>query len=73
MSYPERLADDSAVGDGGGWGGVTHACNVATPAEVDAVLAEACAATIERAAAPTSHPGTVARGRRQRPAALSGS
>lgn len=38
------LADDSAVVDGGGWGGLTLALNVASPAEVDAVIAEAEAA-----------------------------
>jgi catechol 2,3-dioxygenase-like lactoylglutathione lyase family enzyme len=37
----ERLAEDSAVADGGGWGGVTLAHNARTPAEVDAVLEEA--------------------------------
>jgi predicted lactoylglutathione lyase len=37
----ERLAADSGVEDGGGWGGVTLAHNVRSPAEVDAVLAEA--------------------------------
>ncbi|TML50004.1 MAG: VOC family protein [Actinobacteria bacterium] len=36
-----RLADDSVVTDSGGWGGVTLAHNVQSPAEVDAVLAEA--------------------------------
>ena len=39
-----RLADDSGVEDGGGWGGVTLAHNVRSPAEVDAVAAEARAA-----------------------------
>ncbi len=34
----DRLAEDSAVDDAGGWGGVTLAYNVASPAEVDAVL-----------------------------------
>jgi hypothetical protein len=38
------LAEDSAVTDGGGWGGITLAHNVASPEEVDAVLAEAEAA-----------------------------
>jgi uncharacterized protein len=38
------LAEDSAVTDGGGWGGVTLAHNVASPAEVDAVIDEARAA-----------------------------
>jgi catechol 2,3-dioxygenase-like lactoylglutathione lyase family enzyme len=38
------LAEDSAVRDGGGWGGVTLACNVGSPAEVDAVIGEARAA-----------------------------
>lgn len=40
----EKLAHDSEVTDAGGWGGVTLAHNVASPAEVDAVLAEAEAA-----------------------------
>jgi catechol 2,3-dioxygenase-like lactoylglutathione lyase family enzyme len=39
-----RLTEDSAVEDSGGWGGVTLAHNVRSPAEVDAVLAEAKAA-----------------------------
>jgi uncharacterized protein len=39
-----RLAEDSGVADAGGWGGVTLAYNVSSPAEVDAVLAEAEAA-----------------------------
>ena len=38
------LAEDSVVEDPGGWGGVTLAYNVASSAEVDAVLAEAEAA-----------------------------
>lgn len=40
----DRLADDSGVTDGGGWGGITLAHNVRSPAEVDAVLEEARAA-----------------------------
>ncbi|MEZ5177063.1 MAG: VOC family protein [Acidimicrobiales bacterium] len=40
----ELLAADSAVADTGGWGGITLAHNVRSPAEVDAVLAEAEAA-----------------------------
>jgi catechol 2,3-dioxygenase-like lactoylglutathione lyase family enzyme len=39
-----QLAEDSAVTDSGGWGGVTLAHNVGSPAEVDALLAEAEAA-----------------------------
>jgi uncharacterized glyoxalase superfamily protein PhnB len=35
---------DSAVEDGGGWGGVTLAYNVSSPDEVDAVIEEARAA-----------------------------
>jgi|SRR5579863_2007658 len=38
------LAKDGAVTDGGGWGGVTLAHNVRSPAEVDAVIEEARAA-----------------------------
>jgi catechol 2,3-dioxygenase-like lactoylglutathione lyase family enzyme len=36
-----RLAEDSGVDDPGGWGGITLAHNVRSPAEVDAVLEEA--------------------------------
>src|SRR5438093_521747 len=39
----EQLAEDSAVEDSGGWGGITPAYNARSPAEVDAVLAEAVA------------------------------
>lgn len=51
----DKLAEDSAVSDGGGWGGVTLAHCAASPAEVDAVLAdaEAAGATIGRTGAPT--------------------
>jgi predicted lactoylglutathione lyase len=38
------LAEDSAVTDGGGWGGVTLAHNVGSPEEVDALIEEARAA-----------------------------
>lgn len=37
----EKLAADSAVDDAGGWGGVTLAYNVASRADVDAVIEEA--------------------------------
>ncbi len=36
-----NLAEDSGVEDSGGWGGVTLAHNVRSPAEVDAVIEEA--------------------------------
>jgi hypothetical protein len=36
-----QLAQDSGVEDGGGWGGVTLALNVRSPAEVDAAIEEA--------------------------------
>lgn len=36
-----RLAGDSAVEDGGGWGGVTLAYNTRSEEEVDSVIAEA--------------------------------
>ena len=51
----DKLAEDSAVVDGGGWGGVTLAYNVGSPDEVDAVVAEASAAgaTIGRVPAAT--------------------
>ena len=50
-----QLAKDSVVADSGGWGGITLAHNVRSPAEVDAVLAEAEAAgaTIARPGAET--------------------
>ena len=49
------LAEDSGVEDGGGWGGVTLAHNVRSPAEVDAVIEEArrAGATIAREPAAT--------------------
>ena len=51
----ELLREDSAVEDGGGWGGVTLAYNTRSPEEVDAVLAqaEAAGARIGRPGAPT--------------------
>lgn len=51
----EKLAEDSGVTDTGGWGGVALAYNVATPQDVDDVLAEADAAgaTIARPGAST--------------------
>ena len=50
-----RLAEDSAVQDSGGWGGVTFAYNTRSPQEVDAVIEEARAAgaTIGREPAET--------------------
>ncbi len=40
----DKLAEDSCVTDGGGWGGITLAYNVESPADVEAVLAQAAAA-----------------------------
>ena len=40
----ERLAEDSGLPDGGGFGGMTLAHNVSSPAQVDGVIAEARAA-----------------------------
>src|ERR1700722_6270924 len=37
----DKLAEDSALSDRGGWGGVTLAYNARSPEEVDAVIAEA--------------------------------
>ena len=50
-----HLAQDSAVEDSGGWGGVTLAYNTRSPEEVDAVIAEARAAgaTVGREPGPT--------------------
>jgi len=47
-----ELAEDSGVEDSGGWGGITLAHNVRSPAEVDAVIAEA-----EAAGATVTRPG----------------
>jgi hypothetical protein len=47
-----ELAEDSGVLDSGGWGGITLAHNVRSPAEVDAVVAEA-----EAAGATVTRPG----------------
>jgi len=51
----DQLAEDSAVPDPGGWGGVTLAYNTRSPAEVDSVIEEARAAggTIGREPAET--------------------
>jgi predicted lactoylglutathione lyase len=51
----DQLKEDTGVEDNGGWGGVTLAYNARSPAEVDAVLAEAEAAgaTINRPGAET--------------------
>jgi catechol 2,3-dioxygenase-like lactoylglutathione lyase family enzyme len=54
------LAEDCAVTDDrGGWGGIALAYNVGSPAEVDAVLAEAAAAggTVARPGGPTDWGG----------------
>jgi uncharacterized protein len=48
----DQLAEDSGVEDGGGWGGVTFAYLVRSPAEVDEVIAQA-----ERAGARIARPG----------------
>ena len=47
-----ELAEDSGVEDSGGWGGITLAHNVRSPAQVDAVIAEA-----EAAGATVTRPG----------------
>ncbi len=51
----DKLAEDSAVEDSGGWGGVTLAYNTRSAEEVDAVVEEARAAgaTIAREPGPT--------------------
>ena len=55
----DKLAEDSCVTDTGGWGGVTLAHNVGSPADVDAVLAEAerAGGTIGRRGAETFYGG----------------
>jgi uncharacterized protein len=51
----DALAEDSAMTDAGGWGGITLAHNVGSPEQVDSVLreAEAAGATIGRPGAST--------------------
>jgi uncharacterized protein len=51
----DQLAEDSAVEDSGGWGGITLAYNCRSPEEVDAVIEEArsAGAEIGREPAPT--------------------
>ena len=55
----DKLAEDSVVEDGGGWGGVTPAYNTRSRAEVDEVLAqaEAAGARIGRPGAETFYGG----------------
>jgi uncharacterized protein len=55
----KALAEDSAVKDKGGWGGVTLAYNVQNESQVDAVIEEArfAGATIGREPAETSWGG----------------
>ncbi len=67
-----KLAEDSGVQDGGGWGGVTLAYNVSSPREVDAIIEEAREAGSRGKREPRSGEGTpgcsstsmVTRGRR---------
>ena len=51
----DQLAEDTAIADSGGWGGVTLAYNTRSPAEVDDVMreAEAAGAKIARPAGET--------------------
>jgi catechol 2,3-dioxygenase-like lactoylglutathione lyase family enzyme len=55
----EKLAEDSAVTDGGGWGGIALAHNVRSATEVDRVIEEARAAgaTISKEPGPTFYGG----------------
>jgi predicted lactoylglutathione lyase len=55
----DQLAEDSAVTDGGGWGGVTLAYNTRSPEEVDEVIeqARAAGATIGREPGDTFYGG----------------
>ena len=58
----EKLAEDTGVTDGGGWGGITLAHNVRSPEEVDRVIEEArtAGATISREPGPTFYGGYAA-------------
>ena len=55
----EKLAADTGVADGGGWGGITLAHNVSSADEVDRVIeqARAAGARIAREPATTSYGG----------------
>jgi catechol 2,3-dioxygenase-like lactoylglutathione lyase family enzyme len=55
----DKLAEDSGVSDGGGWGGVTLAHNVRTREEVDAIIerARTAGAPITREPAETFYGG----------------
>jgi uncharacterized protein len=55
----DQLAEDSAVTDGGGWGGVALAYNTNSPEDVDAVIEEArkAGATIGREPGETFYGG----------------
>jgi predicted lactoylglutathione lyase len=55
----DKLAADSGVEDGGGWGGVTLAINMRSPQEVDDVIDEAktAGARITREPGPTFYGG----------------
>ncbi len=55
----DKLAGDTAVSDGGGWGGVTLAHNVRSADEVDRVITQAreAGATIGREPGPTFYGG----------------
>lgn len=52
----DKLAEDSGVTDGGGWGGVTLAHNVGSEDDVDRVIEEARAAGGEISREPTPTP-----------------
>ena len=55
------LAADSGIVDAGGYGGVTLAHNVRSPAEVDAVLAEAAPRAARCCARPARRHGAATR------------
>ena len=57
-----KLAEDSAVTDGGGWGGVTLAYNTRSPEEVDTVIEEARAAERRSGGSPARPSGAATRG-----------
>jgi predicted lactoylglutathione lyase len=52
----DQLAEDSAVEDSGGWGGVTLAHNLRAPEEVDDVIEQARAAGATIAREPAERP-----------------
>ena len=65
-----KLAEDSAVTDGGGWGGVTLAYNVRSPEEVDEAIDEARGRELGSGASPPRRSGVGTRASSSIPTAI---